>query len=299
MNQPRPDLESLRCFVHAAHHLSFRVAARTVALSPAAFGDRIARLEESLGVVLFERTTRRVLLTPEGERLLPQARRCLDEAVRCADVVKSSAPVPFDLVIGTRFELGMSWIVPALHTLEQNAPERHLHVYFGDTPDLLPRVLRDEVSCMITSARITTSGLELARLHLEEYVFVAARRLVERRPLTGPQGAGGHVLLDLHPDLPLFRYLLDARSPDEEWIFERVQYLGGIAAVRARVLEAAGVAVLPLYFVRHDLAAGRLKRLVPRTKLPTDWFRMVWRRGHPRAPAIRALAAELGRLPLR
>jgi LysR family glycine cleavage system transcriptional activator len=294
-----PDLESLRCFVSAATELNFRVAARGVALSPAAFGDRIRRLEEHLGAPLFARTTRKVTLTPQGERLLLQARRCLDEAERCALAVASDVKVPFEIVIGTRFELGMSWVVPSLARLERTRPERRLHVYFGDTVDLLPRLLRGEIHCMISSARLTTAGLGFARLHEEEYVFVAARALLDKMPVRGPRDAERHVLLDVHGDLPLFRYFLDARPADEVWAFERIQLLGGIAGVRARALEGAGVAVLPLYYVRRDLAQRRLKRLLPATKLPSDWFRLTWRAGQPREPELRELASELARIPLR
>jgi LysR family transcriptional regulator, glycine cleavage system transcriptional activator len=293
------DLESLRCFVQAATELTFRTAAKSVALSPAAFGDRIRRLEEELGAPLFERTTRRVVLTAAGARLLPQAQRCLEEAAACRSAVTTGADPPFDLVIGTRFELGMSFIVPALKTLERAHPKRRLHVYLGETVDLLPRVLRGELHCMVTSARLGSAGLEVAPLHEEAYAFVAARTLLAKRPLTKPEHASLHVLLDAQPDLPLFRYFLDARSPEESWPFERVQHLGGIGPIRARVLEGAGVAVLPLYYVERDIAAGRLRRLFPTTKLPSDWFRLIWRKGHPQAPALRELAAELARLPLR
>src|SRR5262245_60871480 len=102
-----PDLESLRCFDAAATHLSFRIAAQTVALSPAAFGDRIKRLEQQLDAPLFARTTRRVALTAAGLRLVPQARRLLDEAARCLRVVhQRDVAQPFTLSLGTRFELG-------------------------------------------------------------------------------------------------------------------------------------------------------------------------------------------------
>jgi DNA-binding transcriptional LysR family regulator len=294
-----PDLESLRCFVQAATHASFRAAARSVALSPAAFGDRIARLEEQLGARLFERTTRRVALTPPGERLLVQARRCLEEAERCRDVASSPGQVPFDVVIGTRFELGMSWLLPALAPLERARPTRRLHLYFGDSADLLPRVLEGRIDCLVTSARLTTPGLDVVRLHEEEYALVGARSLLAKRPLLRSDDARRHVLLDVAPDLPLFRYLLDARSPRESWVFERAQYLGGIGPIRARVLEGAGVAVLPLYYVEEDIRRGRLRRLLAGTKLPSDWFRLVWRKGAPRGEELRALGAELSRLPLR
>jgi LysR family transcriptional regulator, glycine cleavage system transcriptional activator len=296
---PLPDLESLRCFVQAVTFASFRTASRRVALSPAAFGARIRRLEDQLGTRLFVRSTRRVALTPAGAQLLPKARRCLDEAERCSRAFESAEAVPFELKLGTRFEVGMQWIVPALGPLERARPERRLHVYFGDTAWLLQQLLRDEVHCMISSARISSPNLVFARLQQEEYVFVGERRLVGELPLLGPRDARRHALLDLHADLPLFRYFLDARSPREDWVFERVQYLGGIAAVRARVLEGAGIGVLPLFFVRKDLASGKLRRLMPKTQMPRDWLRMVWRQGHVHEARLRELAAELSERPLR
>jgi len=199
-----PDLECLRCFMAAARHLNFRVAAETVGLSPAAFSDRIRRLEESLGGALFTRTTRKVSLTSAGRRLMPEAQRCLAAAHRCDEAVRTQATEPpFELTIGTRFELGMSWLVPNLSRLEAKRPERRLHLYFGDTPELVRLAKRDTVDAFVTSARITDGGLSLARLHEERYVFVGAKELIEKQPLTKQQHCKDHTMLELHSDLPL------------------------------------------------------------------------------------------------
>jgi LysR family D-serine deaminase transcriptional activator len=53
----------------AARHASFALAAQELALTPSAVGHRIARLEAALGLRLFQRLTRQVRLTPEGERI--------------------------------------------------------------------------------------------------------------------------------------------------------------------------------------------------------------------------------------
>jgi DNA-binding transcriptional LysR family regulator len=100
------------------------------------------------------------------------------------------------------------------------------------------------------------------------------------------------------PDLPLFRYFQDARPAGETWAFAGNEFVGTIAAVRYRVLEGAGVAVLPRYFVGGDLHRKRLKEPLPRTTLLHDHFRLIWRAGHQRDTEIRALAAELRALPL-
>ncbi|HVK82475.1 MAG TPA: LysR family transcriptional regulator [Kofleriaceae bacterium] len=295
-----PDLESLRCFEAAATHLSFRVAASAVALSPAAFGDRIKRLEEHLAAPLFVRTTRHVALTPAGHRLLGHARRVLAEAARCRDVVHDAvAASPFELTLGTRFELGLSWLTPSLRELAEARPERTLHLVFGDSNDLLARARNALVDAVITSARLTASGVAYELLHDEDYAFVGSARLVRAHLLTRAAHAGAHVLLDLAADLPLFRYFIDAVGRREAWTFRKVELLGTIGAIRLRALHGAGVAVLPRYFIEPDLRAGRLVRLLPRVPLQTDSFRLIWRAGHPREAELRALADELRRIPLR
>jgi len=296
-----PDLESLRCFLAAARHLNFRDAARAVALSPAAFSDRIQRLESTLGAVLFERTTRRVVLSVAGERLVPEAQRCVDQARRCAEVVlgEDLAPAPYELTIGTRFELGMSWLVPALEGLEKAHPERRLHLSFGDTPDLVRQVQRDIIDAFVSSARLSDAGFSYARLHEERYVFVGHHQLLAQRPLVCREDCKHHTLLDAHRDLALFRYFLDTRPGGEDWAFRRVDILGTIGAVRLRVLDGAGVAVLPHYFVQGDLQSGTLELILPHIELPMDWFRLVWREDHPREAALRKLAEDLGEWPLR
>lgn len=299
IHQSPLDLESLRCFVVAADRRSFRAAARIVALSPAAFSDRIKRLEQELGSLLFDRGPRFVELTLHGERLLPRAKACLDAAEGCRSAMLGAERAPYDLVLGTRYELGLSWLVPLLGSLEERHPERRIHLQFGDTAALLSALRRDELDGFVTSARLATPGLSYARLHEERYVFVGSRRLLAERPLSRWEQSRHHTLLELSPDLPLFRYFLDARPGKEEWTFDAVRHLGTIGAVKARVLAGAGVAVLPEYFVRRELAQGKLTRLLHRVTMPVDWFRLVWRDNHPREAEFRELAGDLADAPLR
>jgi DNA-binding transcriptional LysR family regulator len=56
--------------------------------------------------------------------------------------------------------------------------------------------------------------------------------------------------------------------------------------------------VLPLYFVREDLARARLRRLFPSMRMSADRFRLSWRTDHPHAAELSALAAELSARPL-
>lgn len=295
-----PDLESLRCFEAAARRLGFAAAAREVRLSPPAFSERIRRLEEQLGTALFQRSVRRVTLTPAGSRLLPHARQLLEAAERCAPLAREDAEAPpFELTLGTRFEVGLSWLVPLLPRLASRRPERMLHLRFGDSPDLLRHVREGNVDAVVTSARISSTDFEHVVLQEERFAFVAAPELIRKRPLRKRADAARHVLLDAHAELPLFRYFLDAHPAREVWPFQRIERLGTIAAIRHRALAGNGVAVLPEFFVRRDLLRGALVRLFRGVRLQTDFFRLVWARGHVREPELRALAGELREVTIR
>jgi DNA-binding transcriptional LysR family regulator len=290
------DLESLRCFDAAAITLNFRAAAGRVHLSPAAFSDRMRRLEEEVGAELFSRTTRQVELSEAGARLLPLARELLAGAERLLSAGRAGASAaPYELYVGTRYELGLSWLCPALTSLTHQRPERTIHLYNGDSPDLLFRLERGDLDAIIASMRLTSPKLTYATLHAEEYALVARRPCLRRR-----QDAAQLTLLDVSRDLPLFRYFLDALPDAEPWPFAHVEYLGGIGNIRRRLLDGRDrVAVLPRYVVAADLAVRRLVRLQPRVSLRPDAFRLVWRTGHPRTAELLALAEELRALPLR
>jgi DNA-binding transcriptional LysR family regulator len=288
------DFDSLRCFDAAATTLNFRAGAGRVHLSPAAFSDRIHRLEEELAVTLFVRTTRKIELSDAGRRLIPLARELLAGAERLRAIGHGPAlRTPFELYVGTRYELGLSWLCPLLTRLERARPERTIHLYNGDSPDLLLRLERGDLDAIVASVRLTSPKLTYAALHPEEYVFVAKRRCLKRR-----EDARHLTLVDVARDLPLFRYLMDA-DVGGPWTFAKVEHLGGIGNIRCRLLDGDGrVAVLPRYFVEPDLAAKRLVRLLPRASLRSDSFRLVWRTGHPRTVELLSLADELRRCPL-
>ncbi|MCG5218730.1 LysR family transcriptional regulator [Streptosporangium sp. KLBMP 9127] len=95
MDQPtqRPPLREIGCFALVARHLSFSGAAAELGLSQPAMSQAIGRLERSLGVRLFERTSREVRLSTAGAALLPYAETMLEAAAALsAEAVRLAAP---------------------------------------------------------------------------------------------------------------------------------------------------------------------------------------------------------------
>ena len=293
-----PDLESLQCFVEAASVLNFRAAARAVDITPAAFGQRIKSLEGQLGVSLFHRTTRRVTLTEAGTALLPVALRTLEVARSCAPAARGElGPTDVDLTVGTRHELGLSWIEPMLPRLQSALPGLTVHLYFGSGPDLELRVRSHEIDCAVTSRRISDPKLEGLRLHQEEYVFVGSPRLLHQRPFEEPEDAARHTLVDTNAELPLYHYWREAGGPPSV-AYARVRRMGTVAAVQQLVLRGEGVAVLPRYLVDADLTEDRLLIILPEVVPPPDWFRLVFRSDDPRRPLLQKVAEQMRQQPV-
>lgn len=294
-----PSLENLRCFLAAAQSPTFRAAARAVALTPAALSQRIRQLEHQLGARLFARTTRSVALTRAGLALVPASRAALDAAAACAGAVREDRPpIPVELTVGTRMELGLSFLIPSHDALTAACPGLTLHYFFGSGPELLSRVRLREIDCAVTSARFSDPALASIPLHEEEYVFVAARELLRRLPLSRREQASRHTLLDIDGSLPLYRYWQEAPGGGE-LKFARIWRVGAGAAIRELVSLGRGVAVLPRYLVADELKRRVLVPIFPAVRPTTDHFRLVFRRDDARRGAFEALAAALLASPLR
>ena len=295
-----PDLESLRCFVEAADTLNFRAASRRVGLTPTALGQRIKQLEELFDVPLFERTTRRVELTAAGRALVPQAQATLEAARGCHAAARGElGPAPLSITIGTRHELGLSWLMPALPGLEEALPHVTFHLYFGSGADLSGRVAARQLDCAIHSSRLLDPGLDAEALHREDYILVGAPDLLARSPVPSVAALADHTLVDISAQQPLFRYWAEGLGPGRTARFADGRWMGTLDAIRLRVLEGAGLAVLPVYRIRGDLDAGRLVGVLPGIVPQADHFRLLFRHDDPRRATFATLAEHLRDCPLR
>ena len=113
MKRTHLPLNGMRVFDAAARHLSFTRAADELAVTPAAVGQQIRALEDTLGVVLFRRTTRGLELTPEAEAGLGPLRNGFlqfEEAVRAMQAGQSSK----SLTIAAPRDLTEKWLMPRL-----------------------------------------------------------------------------------------------------------------------------------------------------------------------------------------
>ncbi len=266
-----------------------------MALTPAAFGQRIRQLEEQLNVDLFLRTTRHVELTDAGRRLIPVAEITIRDSRACiAAVIEDSEP-PAHVTIGTRYELGMSWVLPNVLELQKKYPTWEVDFYFGSGNDIQSKLQAGQVDGIITSAPIAQSAWTSEFLHTENYVFVAAPDLLESIPFERFADTKNHVLLDIDNTLPLTRYLT---SKIGSVSFKRVRSCGAGAAIIKMLLNNEGVAVVPEYMVIGELESGELVRLCEDENLQTDSFRLIFRQTSMLEPVLKKMGEFLRTRPL-
>ncbi|MEM9030182.1 MAG: LysR family transcriptional regulator [Pseudomonadota bacterium] len=129
----KTDLRLLQTFIEAARAGNFSTAARSLHISPAAVSQNIKSLEDHLGVRLFTRTTRNVVLTPEGERFFTRctpALGALDDAVRLAADEAERIEGVIRLTSTTAF--GRSHVIPALKTFLEAHPGVAVEIELSD-----------------------------------------------------------------------------------------------------------------------------------------------------------------------
>ncbi|MBO1078866.1 LysR family transcriptional regulator [Roseomonas haemaphysalidis] len=182
MRAPDLDLDLLRCFVQVAERGGFTPGATALGLTQSAVSLKVKRLEELLGRRVFERTSRSVALTRDGETLLAYARRMLalnDEAVRRL----VAPPVAGHLRLGVADHFVPRNLAPILARFAADYPEVRLEVEVGRSHELRQAQERGTLDLVLGKRRDGETAGTI--LWTEPIIWVAAPgwQAPEGRPL--------------------------------------------------------------------------------------------------------------------
>lgn len=201
MQKRRPELplDLLRGFEAAARHLSFTRAAEELFLTQSAISRQVQGLEAALGVLLFQRRHRALLLTDAGQMLQQVAARVLREL---RETVEAITTTPGGMVtVTTMVTFASLWLVPRLAKFRQVHPE--IDVRIAANNDVLD-LERDRIDVAIRYAAPDRVPAGAVQLFDEEVVPVCAPALLrdKARPLREPADLARHVLLHDDPGGP-------------------------------------------------------------------------------------------------
>ncbi|WEV25684.1 LysR substrate-binding domain-containing protein [Streptomyces sp. 71268] len=173
-SRPRqPSLAQLRAFVAVAEHLHFRDAAAAIGMSQPALSGAVAALEEALGVQLLERTTRKVLLSPAGERLAERARTVLDAVGELMEEAEAArAPFTGVLRLGVIPTVAPYLLPTVLRLVRTRYPRLDLQVHEEQTGSLLDGLAHGRLDLLLLAVPLGVPQVVELPLFDEDFVLV-------------------------------------------------------------------------------------------------------------------------------
>ena len=291
----QPPISGLRAFVAVAKKLHFGSAATELGVSQPSLSQALSGLEAGLGLQLVERTTRRVMLTPEGRRLLPGAIAVCD----AVDDFLLDAAGDLDPLSG-RLRLGIiptiaPYILPrVLRGLALRRPELDLLVIEDQTDRLLAQLRDGSLDAAVLALPANTPGIGEITMYDEDFLLA----LPADHPLAGRKRISPALL----SDLPLL--LLDEGHCLRDQALDVCQKAGvdpDLQQTRAASLTTAvqcvegglGVTLIPATSVAVETAAGGLAVAEFARPRPGRRIGLVFRESSGRGEAYRALADDI------
>lgn len=254
MRRSLPPLAALRAFEAAGRRLSFRGAADELGVTPTAISHQIRLLEQTLGLRLFHRETRRVRLTAEGAVLLPVLRDGFDAFADAIDQIRGR-PSAGLLTLSAPTAFVAKWLVPRLGDFRAAHPGCDLRLHASDR---LVDFARDGVDVAVRYGPGRYPGLDAHRLVVDRVAPACSPRLAVR----SESDLASHPLLHFEwPDLT------DETPTWLVWLRKAgITDVDGGAGTRfsdeGHVIQAAiagqGIALLSVVLAADDLASGAL-----------------------------------------
>ena len=238
-------LRDLEYAVAVAELRHFGRAAEHCGVSQAGLSEQVRKLEGRLGVALFERTSRRISVTPEGEVLLRQARQVLDAARALLETAQRRAePLDGPVRLGVIATLGPYYLPGLLREVRASFPRLELRLEEGRTAALLQALRAAELDTVLLALPVGSEGIATSPLFFEPFrAALPAQHALAARPRLGVKDLAGKGLLLLE---------------DGHCLRDQALSLCGTAAGGNGSRLASSLEML-----RHMIAAGEGHSLLP------------------------------------
>ncbi|MBF7821307.1 LysR substrate-binding domain-containing protein [Klebsiella sp. 10982] len=258
-----PLLNDLRVFMLVARRASFAVAAEELGVSPAFVSKRLSLLEQTLNVRLLHRTTRRVAITEEGERIYEWAQRILQDVDEMMDELSDVREVPQGtLRIISSFGFGRRVVAPALSALARQYPQLELRF---DVQDRLVDLASEGVDLDIRVGDDIAPNLIARQLATNQRVLCAAPALFTRYPLPKQLSdlAALPCLVIKERDRPFGVWQLHSKEGQHA-----IKVTGPLSSNHGEIvhqwcLDGQGIALRSWWDVRENIASGHLVQVLP------------------------------------
>lgn len=287
MVRPMDSLSGIVAFVRTAETLSFVAAARALGLSPSAVGKNVARLEQSMGVRLFQRSTRRVHLTAEGALFFERCRRILDDLQDAEAMLSHAVQAPRGKLRVSLPTIGYRFLLPHLTEFGRLYPEIEMDLDFNDS---LVDIIEEGIDVAIRSGSLPDSRLMARRLGPFRFVLCAAPAYLQRQGVPRTPTA-----LEQHDCIryrfvttgKLMDWTINTEPSDAPLRLRSMLTCNNMEAVFAAAVDGLGIAYVPDFLVRDAVGEGRLQTVLDEYVVDRGQFWAVWSSSRHLTPKIR------------
>ncbi|MEW9918335.1 LysR family transcriptional regulator [Marimonas sp. MJW-29] len=280
-----PPLSALRAFAAFAQTRNVVAAGEALGVSHAAISQQLRTLEQHLDVALLDRSGRKMVLTPEGERLGKALQSGFAGMIAVVEEITGLQETrPLHVSVTPTF--AASWLMPRLSTFRAAYPDVDLMI---DPSANIVSLDADGIDLAIRYGTGPWPGVEAEMLLQSPMVVVAAPSLVGDAPISDLNELGKYPWLEEFGTSESTRWL--RRFGVEGMSKGMMQVPGNLMLDGAR--DGQGVAVTVREFVARDIAAGRL-RVLHTEETPLSGYHIVTRPGVLRKP-VKAFVAWLRR----
>ncbi|HSI49417.1 MAG TPA: LysR substrate-binding domain-containing protein [Ideonella sp.] len=293
MRRKIPSTAALAAFEAAARHQSFTKAAHELAVTQSAVCRQIATLEDFLGLPLFRRGQRGVLLTDAGQRYARSVAARLDEVERDTLDLMSQAGLgeavgSLELAVVPTF--ATQWLLPRLAGFQAQHPGVTVHFTPRTRPFLFEETTLDAAIHAGDAFWPGTAGEVLMREHL---IAVASPALLAGRTMNSAADVATLPLLQASTRPYAWRLWFESLGlkVDHDMAGARMELFSMLTEAAAQGL---GAALVPRLLVERELAGGRLVQLLPHEHVSDRAYRLLWPQHKAGLPALAVFAAWLG-----
>ncbi|CAI2033203.1 LysR family transcriptional regulator [Serratia quinivorans] len=285
------DLNDLYYFAQVAQYGGFSAASRALDIPKSKLSARVLALENRLGVLLFQRTTRRVKLTETGSLLLRHAQIAINEAEIAQELIDQSRAEPFGLVRVSCPKLAADVLLsPCLPTFMAENPGIQVQLLANDNR-FDPVTDKIDVALRLRQRKDMSEGMIARELGQSVRILVASPQyLAQHPPLTDPQQLSTHDLLTL-VDVGE-QQTWDLEGPEGEKRSVRVRprlMCSEWGIVRSALYQHLGIALLPDITCHQALLQGELVRVLPQWACAPLIMHAVFPTRRGMLPSVRAL----------
>jgi DNA-binding transcriptional LysR family regulator len=256
------EIRQLKAFVAIADARTFTAAAQRTHYTQAALSMQIKQLEKEVGLPLFVRMPRRVVLTEAGERLLERAHLILREHDSAlAELAELAGAERGRLRLGSASGTVSADALPAiLKRLRKNHPRAEVSVTSGTSEELVKRIHAGELDMAFVSLPVEVRSIETELLSQDQLVAIASPRhpLAGQRVISAFALAGEKLILGERGGNT--RRLIDEFFAEAGLRPKVAMELSRQAAIKNMVASDMGVGIVPLSTAREDVERGRLVR---------------------------------------